>query len=139
AGAVVSVSVKKWGAGMRPIAFNAVAMIIAAAIMGPVAALVERHRAVSFDPAPLAALLYMAIVGTALTFPLYFWLLEHMEVRQVALIGYGTPVVALFVGAALMAEPMTPRTWFGSAMVVVGVAVASYSRGRTDKRLRGGS
>ncbi len=139
AGAVVSVSVKKWGSGMRPIAFNAVAMVMAAAIMGPVAALVERHRAVAFDPAPVAALLYMAIAGTAITFPLYFWLLEHMEVRQVALIGYGTPVVALFVGAALMAEPMTPRTWFGSAMVVVGVAAASHARGRTDGGLRDGS
>ncbi len=139
AGAVVSVSVKKWGSGMRPIAFNAVAMVIAAAIMGPVAALVERHRAVAFDPAPVAALLYMAIAGTAITFPLYFWLLEHMEVRQVALIGYGTPVVALFVGAALMAETMTPRTWFGSAMVVVGEAAASHARGRTDGGLRDGS
>ncbi|MEJ2581278.1 MAG: DMT family transporter, partial [Acidobacteriota bacterium] len=31
AGAAVSVSVKKWGSGMRPIAFNAVAMVMAAA------------------------------------------------------------------------------------------------------------
>ncbi len=138
AGAVVSVSVKKWGSGMHSIAFNAVAMVIAAAIMGPVSAFVERHRTVSLDPAPMAALLYMAIAGTALTFPLYFWLIEHMEVRQVALIGYGTPVVALFIGAVLMAEPMTPRTWFGSAMVVAGVAVASLARGRTEDGLRGG-
>jgi len=74
--------------------------------------------------------LYMAIAGTAITFPLYFWLLEHMEARQVALIGYGTPVVALFLGAFVMGEPMTVRTWVGSAMVVVGVAVASNTRRR---------
>ena len=92
--------------------------------MGVVAAIVERHRPVVLDPGPVAALLYMAIAGTAITFPLYFWLLEHMEARQVALIGYGTPVVALFLGAFLMGEPMTVRTWLGSAMVVVGVAVA---------------
>jgi drug/metabolite transporter (DMT)-like permease len=126
--ATVSVAVKKWGSGMHPVPFNAVAMVLATGIMGVVAAIVERHRLLVFDPGPVAALLYMAIAGTAMTFPLYFWLLEHMEARQVALIGYGTPVVALFIGAAFMSEPMTVRTWIGSAMVVVGVAVASNTR-----------
>ena len=126
--ATVSVAVKKWGSGMHPVPFNAVAMVLATGIMGMVAAIVERHRPVVFDPGPVAALFYMAIAGTAITFPLYFWLLEHMEARQVALIGYGTPVVALFLGAFLMGEPMTTRTWVGSAMVVVGVAVASNTR-----------
>jgi drug/metabolite transporter (DMT)-like permease len=126
--ATVSVAVKKWGSGMHPVPFNAVAMVIAAGAMGMVAAVFERHRPVVFDPGPVAALLYMAIAGTAITFPLYFWLLEHMEARQVALIGFGTPVVALLIGAAFMGEPMTARTWVGSAMVVVGVAVASRTR-----------
>jgi len=126
--AVVSVVVKRWGSGMHPVPFNAVAMAYAAATMGVVAALVERHRSLVFSPGPVVALLYMAIAGTAITFPLYFWLLEHMEARQVALIGYGTPVVALFLGAVFMGEPITARTLAGSAMVVVGVAVASHTR-----------
>jgi len=126
--AVVSVVVKRWGSGMHPVSFNAVAMVYAAVIMGVVAALVERHRSVTFDFGPVAAVLYMAIAGTAITFPLYFWLLEHMEARQVALIGYGTPVVALFLGAVVMNETVTARTLAGSAMVVVGVAVASHAR-----------
>ena len=134
-GAVVSVAVKRWGSGTNPVSFNAVAMVYAAAIMGVFAAVAERHRPVVFDPAPVAALLYMAIAGTAVTFPLYFWLLEHMEARQVALIGYGTPVVALFLGVVFMGEPITARTMAGSAMVVVGVAVASHLRG--GKGLRG--
>jgi drug/metabolite transporter (DMT)-like permease len=126
--AAVSVAVKKWGSGMHPVPFNAVAMVLATGLMGVVAALVERHRPMVLDPGPIAALLYMAVAGTAVTFPLYFWLLEHMEARQVALIAYGTPVVALFIGAAVMSEPMTVRIWVGSAMVVVGVAVASHTQ-----------
>jgi drug/metabolite transporter (DMT)-like permease len=128
--AVVSVAVKRWGSGMHPVPFNAVAMALAAGIMGVVAAIVERHRVVVFEPGPVGAVLYMAIVGTAVVFPLYFWLLEHMEARQVALIGYGTPVVALFIGAAFLDEPMTVTAWVGSALVVLGVAVASHSRRR---------
>jgi drug/metabolite transporter (DMT)-like permease len=128
--AAVSVAVKKWGSGMHPVPFNAMAMVMATGIMGAIAAVVERHRPLVLDPGPVAALLYMAIAGTAITFPLYFWLLEHMEARQVALIGYGTPVVALFIGAVFMSEPMTVRAWIGSAMVVIGVAVASHTQQR---------
>ena len=128
--AAVSVAVKKWGSGMHPVPFNAMAMVMATGIMGVIAAVVERHRPLVLDPGPVAALLYMAIAGTAITFPLYFWLLEHMEARQVALIGYGTPVVALFIGAVFMSEPMTVRAWIGSAMVVIGVAVASHTQQR---------
>jgi len=132
--ATVSVAVKKWGSGMHPVPFNAMAMVFATGIMGAVAAIVEHDRPVFFDPGPVAALLYMAIAGTAITFPLYFWLLEHMEARQVALIAYGTPVVALFIGVVYMGEPMTVRTWVGSAMVVVGVAVASQTRRHGSSR-----
>jgi drug/metabolite transporter (DMT)-like permease len=128
AGAVVSVSVKKWGSGMHPVPFNATAMVLAAGIMGVVAAVFEHDRSIAFDAGPVAALVYMAIAGTAITFPLYFWLLEHMEARQVALIGYGTPVVALFIGAGFMNEPMTLKTWMGSSMVLMGVAIASTRR-----------
>jgi drug/metabolite transporter (DMT)-like permease len=128
--AVVSVAVKRWGAGVHPVPFNAVAMTLSAGIMGGVAFAAERHRPMVFDTGPVAALFYMAIVGTAITFPLYFWLLEHMEARQVALIGYGTPIVALILGAVFMNESLTPRTFAGSALVVVGVAVASHAKRR---------
>ena len=128
--AVVSVVVKRWGAGMHPVPFNAVAMALAAVIMGVVAAIVERRLPIVFSPGPVAAVLYMAVAGTAITFPLYFWLLEHMEARQVALIGYGTPIVALLLGVVFMNESLTTRTLVGSALVIVGVAVTSHTKRR---------
>ena len=128
--AVVSVSVKRWGAGMNSVSFNAVSMLWAAAIMGPVAAVADRNKPVIFEAAPVAAVIYMGVLGTAVTFPLYFWLLEHMEARQVALIGYGTPVVAVLLGSLYLSEPLTLRILVGSAMVVGGVAVASHLTGR---------
>ncbi len=137
AGAFVSVSVKRWGSGMHPVTFNTAAMGLAAMTMGIVAAVVEGDRTLVVEPGPVAALFYMAILGTAITFPMYFWLLDHMEARQVALIGYGTPVVALILGAVFMNEPVTPRTLVGSAMVVVGVAMASHLlKGKTRPKNR---
>jgi drug/metabolite transporter (DMT)-like permease len=128
--AISTVAYKKWGQGIWPVAFNAVAIIYASAIMGVVAAIAERPGTIVFDRWPVVAVLYMAVAGTAITFPLYFWLLEHMPARQVALIAYGTPVVALFLGVLFLDETLTAQTLLGSAMVVTGVAVAS----RTPRR-----
>jgi len=125
--AISTVAYKKWGQGIRPVAFNAVAIIYGAIIMGVVAGITEERGSVVFDRWPVVAILYMAVAGTAITFPLYFWLLEHMPARQVALIGYGTPVVAVFLGILFLDETMTVRTLIGSAMVVTGVAVASHT------------
>jgi drug/metabolite transporter (DMT)-like permease len=127
ASAVSSVAVKKWGRGLHPVPFNATAMLGAAAVVGAVAAVAERGRPIHLEHWPVMAVLYMAVAGTALTFPLYFWLLEHMQARQVALIGYGTPVVALLLGVWLFGEPLTARVLIGSGLVVVGVATAAQS------------
>lgn len=125
--AISTVAYKKWGQGIRPVSFNAVATVYAAIIMGGVAAISESHQVIVFERWPVLAILYMAVAGTAITFPLYFWLLEHMQARHVALIGYGTPVIAVLLGVLFLDETMTVRTLVGSAMVVIGVAVASRS------------
>lgn len=125
--AISTVVVKKWGRGIRPVSFNAVAVGYAAIVMGVVAAVTERHEVIVPERWPVAAILYMAIASTAITFPLYFWLLQHMQARRLALIGYGTPVVALYLGVFFLDEKLTTLTLVGSAMVVVGVAVASHS------------
>ncbi len=130
--AVASVAVKKWGSGIRPVAFNGMAIIYASVIMGGLAAVTERHRPMELEFWPVAAILYMAVAGTAISFPLYFWLLEHMQARQVALIGYGTPVVAIFLGVVFLDEPLTLRFIVGSALVVIGVATASR-KNRKDR------
>ena len=123
--AISSVVIKKWGHSTRPVPFNAAAIFYGSLIMGAVALVVERDQVILPEKWPVLAVLYMATVGTALAFPLYFWLLKHMQARKLALIGYGTPVVALFLGAVFLDEPLTTRALVGSIMVVLGVAVAS--------------
>jgi len=134
AGAISTVAYKKWGRGIRPVPFNAVAILYASVIMGVAAVVVERHRVIVPDRWPVMAILYMAVLSTAITFPLYFWLLQHMQARRLALIGYGTPVVALFLGVAFLDERLTTLTLVGSAMVIVGVAVASHAPRRGSRR-----
>lgn len=123
--AVANVLVKRWGAGVHPLSLTAVPMGLAALFMGGLSVLVESDRPVTFDLRSVGALLFLSIFGSAITFSLYFWLLEHMEARRLALIAFAIPVVAVVTGTVFLREPLTGRILMGSLLVVAGVAFSS--------------
>jgi drug/metabolite transporter (DMT)-like permease len=134
ASAIAQVVVKRWGATAHPVPLNAGAMLVAAAAVGMLAAAVERDRPISFTPSAVAALLYLTLLGTAVTFTLYFWLLRHMPASTLALTAYAIPVVAMAVGAAAFDEPVTARVLAGAALVVGGTLLASWRGARSSTR-----
>jgi len=93
--------------------------------MAGVSAVVERGAPVTWGARPVAALLYLALAGSALTFSLYYWLLSHTTVVRTSLISYTIPVVALAIGVLVMGEPITARVMAGSLLVVGGIALAT--------------
>jgi drug/metabolite transporter (DMT)-like permease len=126
--AVAGVAIKKWGRDIHPVSISAVPMAVSVVVMGGVALAVERDRPLRFDAVSVSALLYLALAGSALTFTLYYWLLRHIPATRLSLIAYSTPVIAVAVGALFMHEPVTARTFAGSALVVLGVALAVHAR-----------
>jgi drug/metabolite transporter (DMT)-like permease len=127
AAAIGSVAVKRWGGAIHPFSLSAVPMGISAGIMGAVALALERDRTFAWDPVSVGALLYLALAGSVVTFSLYYWLLSHMPAKRLALIAYTIPIIAVLIGA-LRGEPLLPRALAGSAMVVVGIALAVHRR-----------
>ena len=118
------ISVKRWGKGVHPISIAAVPMGITALVLGPLAWLLESGREVTFDTPSVVALLYLAIIGSAFPFTVYFWLLKHQKATSMSMINYATPVIAVAVGTTFLDEPFTLRILAGVALVVIGVAVA---------------
>jgi drug/metabolite transporter (DMT)-like permease len=123
ASAIGSVAVKRWGQGVHPISLAAVPMALAAGLMGALALALERQRTFVWNATSLAALLYLAVVGSAVTFSLYYWLLAHLPAKRLALMAYVVPIVAVSVGIA-RGEPFTTRVFGGATLVVLGVALA---------------
>ena len=122
--ALANVIIKRWGGGFHPISLTAVPMAMTAGIMGVLAALVEKGKGISLDAASTAALFYLAICGTAVTFFLYFWLLDRLAATRLSLITYGVPIVAVTVGTLWLDEPFTLRMFLGSLLVLAGVGLA---------------
>jgi drug/metabolite transporter (DMT)-like permease len=122
--AIANVAVKRWGRGIPALSITTVPMAIGAAVAAVFALAFERDRAVVFDVRSVGALLYLAVVGSAVTFTLYYWLLRQMPATRLSLITYAIPVVAVAIGVLVFDEPMTTRTTIGGALVILGVAFA---------------
>jgi drug/metabolite transporter (DMT)-like permease len=70
----------------------------------------------------LWALAYLVVFGSLVAFSAYTWLLVHVPVSTVATYAYVNPVVAVLLGAAVLAEPVTGTILIGAAMVITAVA-----------------
>lgn len=129
--AIANVLVKRWGKDVHPISLTAVGMGMTFGIIGALALILERDRPPVFNGTSLAALFYLAVFGSAVTFSLYYWLLQHLPATRLSMISYGTPIVAVLIGSTIMNEPLTPRVLLGALMVLagVGLTVVNY-RGR---------
>ncbi len=126
--ALAQVVVKRWGSGLNAFSLTAPPLAMTALFLGTLAWLFERDRSIVLDPAPVLATLYLAVVGTAVTFILFFWLLRHVLATQLSLIAYAIPVVAVFIGTVYFDEPLTLRMVAGSALVIIGVGFAARPR-----------
>ncbi len=74
----------------------------------------------------MMAIFYLAIMGSALGFPLYFYCLKQLHAQRVALITLITPVMALILGSALNHEIISPRIGYGTLCILTGLAVYEY-------------
>lgn len=122
--AVANLAMKRWGTGLTPESLSAVPMLLGGLALVPVSALVEHDRAWSLAPAPWLATLYLAAFGSALTFPLYYWLLARRSAVTASLVSYTAPVIAVLLGVVLFDERLTLRLAAGSVCILIGVARA---------------
>jgi len=84
----------------------------------------------AFEPGPLAAWAYLAVVGSVVGFSTYAWLLGHAPISQVVTHQYVNPLVAVALGALVLGERPGGATLAGAALIVGAVAVTARREGR---------
>jgi drug/metabolite transporter (DMT)-like permease len=84
----------------------------------------------SIAPDSLIAFGYLVAIGSLLAFTTYGWLLRVAPLPLVATYAYVNPVVAVILGAVVLAEPIEPRTLVAGAVIVTAVALIVTTRGR---------
>lgn len=76
-----------------------------------------------WDTSAVACLLYLALVGSAVAFLLYYWLLRRIAVTRLQTISLITPPLALVVGWFLAGEELSPWAILGAAFILVGMGL----------------
>lgn len=123
--AVNQVWMKRWGRGFSALLLTGPPIAAAAVFMLGLSFLWELGPSTGHAITPtwpaVASVIYLGALGTAVTFGLYYWLMQHVSAIRLSLITFGTPVVAVWLGAAFLNEPVTLRIILGAALVLAGV------------------
>jgi drug/metabolite transporter (DMT)-like permease len=118
---------KKSGSTMNPLVSTAVQMLSGAVCLLVVSGLFERSRPVTLTSGSLVLLAYMMTVGTGLAFVVYFGALRFMPATTLGLVSFLVPIVAVLMGAAFLAEPLSPHIALAIPLVGVGLFLVQRS------------
>lgn len=105
-----------------PYAASAVQMLAAGSALTLGGTLLGEWPAFQLTREGVGALLYLIVVGSFIAFTAYMYALEHASATLVGTYAYVNPVVAVLLGWAVLAEPVTPRMLLGMAVIAVAVA-----------------
>jgi drug/metabolite transporter (DMT)-like permease len=85
----------------------------------------------------LLAVVYLVVVGSLIGFTAYVWLLRAAPTSLVATYAYMNPIVAVFLGWAILGEEMTLQMLVAGAAIVVSVALILRASGAALEPGRG--
>jgi drug/metabolite transporter (DMT)-like permease len=85
---------------------------------------------VRFDVAAISlrsgvAFLYLIFIGAIIGFTAYIWLLKNTTPAKATTYAYVNPVVAVFLGWAILDEPVTPAMLAAMVVIIFSVALIS--------------
>lgn len=132
-----SVLTKKIGVGYDPHALLLPTFGVGSLVTAAVALPLERSNPFAYDALTWVTILYLAVLGSVAAFSLYLWLLRRIDVTVVSYQTFIIPILAVLLGWLLLDETLAPRTGLGAALILGGIAVATFhtaSRGRRLER-----
>lgn len=107
---------------------NAWSMSLGSAIILVLSAVFERGATVTFTPANIGAILYLAILGSVVAFLSYYKLIHALPATQVSMITLIFPVVAILLGWLVAGETLSSNAVAGIALIIGGVALTLLRR-----------
>src|SRR3954466_6014641 len=75
-----------------------------------------------FSTDSLLAFAYLILIGSLVAYTAYVWLLQNAPISKVATYAYVNPVIAIFLGWAILSENVTATMLIGAFVIVCSVA-----------------
>jgi drug/metabolite transporter (DMT)-like permease len=125
-----NVLVKRHGGRVSSACLNRNGLVICAVLLACAAGLFEPGAELRWTGRALFSIVYLALVGTVVSFGLYFWMMRYAPASKLSLIAYVIPAIALCLGWAVGDETVGPHTLAGAGLILAGVSLAAGRRGR---------
>ncbi|MEQ1918854.1 MAG: EamA family transporter [Elusimicrobiota bacterium] len=107
---------------------NAWSMSLGAALLLGLSFVFERGAIVTWTPANVGAIFYLAILGSVVAFLAYYKLIHALPATQVSMITLIFPVVAILLGWVVLGERLTANAGLGIALIMGGVGLTLVRR-----------
>lgn len=114
--------------GVPPMATAAYTVIVAAVETNALAVVAGFPNITRFHSSTTFAVLWLGLLGSALAYGLYYFIMENWGAARTTLVTYMLPAVGLTLGAIFLREIVDWRILAGSVLVVCGVVLASLVR-----------
>lgn len=122
-----AVSVKRINAGIPPICQVTGGLLFAVPAYLATWYWQDGQWPTSLPLTSLISIAYLGVIATTIGFALYFYVLTHLPATRVALITLITPVLSLWLGNSINAEPLTKNVIFGSTLILSALLLHQFS------------
>lgn len=92
--------------------------ISAIVVLAPYVLLGGNLRADKLNGLGILSMLVLGAVHTGLIYSLYFGAIQKLQGREIAILSYIDPMVAVFLSALILKEPFTPMQMLGGALIL---------------------
>ncbi len=120
------VGVKRLGADLHAVAANAGGLLIASFLYLLVWFVVGERWPVDLPERALGSIVYLGVIGTALGFTLYMFLLQRLPVATLTLVTLITPATALMLGQIFNNEVVGAEVWVGAILISFGLSIHQW-------------
>ena len=123
-----SVQYKKHNDEVGPFQMNAVCQVLTGVVMLSMSSFVQEDLSVIIWTNELIlSTLYLIIFGGFISWGIYFWLYQYLNVTQVTYVAIFPPIVAIFLGWVFLGEVLSTKEIIGT-LFILGSSVLIYRK-----------
>ncbi len=123
-----SVQYKKYNDEVGPYQMNAVCQVMTGIIMLSMSSLFKEDISVIvWNNELILSTLYLIVFGGFISWGIYFWLYQHLNVTQVTYVAIFPPIVAIFLGWVFLGEILSSQEIIGT-LLILGSSILIYRK-----------
>ena len=114
-----SVQYKKYNDEVGPYQMNAVCQVMTGIIMLSMSSLFKEDISIIvWNNELILSTLYLIVFGGFISWGIYFWLYQHLNVTQVTYVAIFPPIVAIFLGWVFLGEILSSQEIIGTLLIL---------------------